>query len=110
MDRARLMNLLRLLIFLAAVGIFVLALLTPDLLFLLINVIPLPFWFLMIFLPRKSITRHATSNYLVFLILGAFYIFAVVAAFVTIARAGTPINLLPSGLAVMFGSPAAAVL
>ena len=74
MDRTRLINLIKLLVFLAVVGIFVLALLSPDLLFLLINVIPLPFWFLMIFLPRRPITRQVTSNYLVFLVLGAFYI------------------------------------
>jgi hypothetical protein len=53
-----------------------------DLLFLLVNLIPLPFWFLMIFLPRRRFTRQIISNYLVFIVLGAIYIFVIVGAVV----------------------------
>ena len=53
-----------------------------DLLFIVVNLIPLPFWFLMIFLPRRQFTRRVMANYMVFLVLGALYVFTMVGAIV----------------------------
>src|SRR5882672_1033411 len=82
-----------------------------DLLFLLVNLIPLPFWFLIIFLPRRRFTRQIIGNYLVFVVLGALYIFVIVGAVVAgIANAtqkNIPIELTTlSGLGTLLATPA----
>jgi hypothetical protein len=87
-----------------------------DLLFVLVNVIPLPFWFLMIFLPRRQFTRRVMDNYMVFLLLGALYVFTMVGAIVAgvdAAARGSGANLnftTTAGLAAAFNSPAAALV
>jgi apolipoprotein N-acyltransferase len=37
---------------------------TPELLFSIVNIAPLPFWFLMIFLPGWSVTRRVMETHL----------------------------------------------
>src|SRR5690349_11684135 len=87
-----------------------------DLLFVLVNLIPLPFWVLMILLPRRQFTRRVMDNYLVFLLLGALYVFTMVGAIVAgidvAARgAGSAVNFTTAGgLAAAFSSPAAALV
>jgi len=87
-----------------------------DLLFVLVNLIPLPFWFLMIFLPHRQFTRRLMDNYLVFLVLGALYVFTMVGAIVatvdaTARGAGSAINFTTTGgLAAAFSLPAAALV
>jgi hypothetical protein len=87
-----------------------------DLLFVLVNLIPLPFWFLMIFLPRRQFTRRLMDNYLIFLVLGALYVFTMVGAIVAgvdaTARGSAPaLNFTTTGgLAVAFSLPAAALV
>src|SRR5215467_10614879 len=53
-------------------------------LLLLVYLIPLPFWFLMIFYPRRELTQRVANNYSVFLILGALYVFVGVGAIVAV--------------------------
>jgi hypothetical protein len=82
-----------------------------DLLFLLVNLIPLPFWFLMILLPRRRVTRQVTSNYAVFIVLGAIYIFVIVGAITAglsaVAAKNEAINLFSlAGLLALLGTPA----
>jgi hypothetical protein len=81
-----------------------------DLLFLLVTVIPLPFWFLMIFLPRWRVTRQVTKNYLVFLVLGALYVFAIVGAIAAgisaLVAKSQGFSLSPAGLLALLGTPA----
>jgi predicted DNA repair protein MutK len=87
-----------------------------DLLFVLVNLIPLPFWFLMIFLPRRQFTRRLMDNYLVFLVLGALYVFTMVGAIVSwvdlgARGSGASINFTTTGgLAAAFNTPAAALV
>lgn len=87
-----------------------------DLLFILVNLIPLPFWFLMIFLPRRQFTRRVMDNYMVFLVLGALYVFTMVGAIVAgvdvAARGSGPaVNFTTTGgLAAAFSLPAAALV
>ena len=40
----------------------------------LVNLIPMPWWLLMIFAPRASFTRRLTQNYVIFLILAILYV------------------------------------
>lgn len=49
---------------------------------LLIVLVQTPVWLLLIFLPESRLTRQATSNYGVFVLLGVLFIFLVVAALV----------------------------
>jgi Domain of unknown function (DUF4281) len=85
-----------------------------DLLYVLVTVIALPFWFLMIFLPHREVTRRVANNYLIFLLLGVLYIFvlvgAVVAAMDSASRGGPGLDLRTTGgLAGLFSIPAVAL-
>jgi ABA4-like protein len=85
-----------------------------DLVYVLVTIIPLPFWFLMIFLPKRAITRRATSNYLVFLVMGVLYIFMLVGAFAagldSASKGGPGIDFSSaSGLARFMSLPAVAL-
>jgi hypothetical protein len=84
-----------------------------DLLFLLSLLIPLPFWLLMIFLPRHSFTRRLVNNFWVFVILGAMYLFGLVGG--TIAAIGQGASLFAgltslSGFSALVKVPAVALL
>src|SRR5438046_2828341 len=86
-----------------------------DLLYVLVTVIPLPIWFLMIFLPRRDVTRRVANNYLIFLLLGVLYIFAlvgaVVAAIDSASRGGPGLDFRSTGsLAAFFSIPAVALV
>lgn len=83
-----------------------------DTLFLLTFIVPAPFWFFLIFLPNRPITRRlfATSySHLGFLALGALYLFVIVGATVSVASAGgislSNFTTLP-GLTALLTSPA----
>ncbi len=85
-----------------------------DLLYVLVVLIPLPFWFLMIFVPHRAITRRVASNYLVFLVMGALYIFtlvgAVVAALDSASKGGPGLDFSSVGsVAKLFSIPAVAL-
>jgi len=47
-------------------------------LFVLSTILPLPIWALLIIAPRSQMTRRVADSYLIFVILGAFFIFMVV--------------------------------
>jgi hypothetical protein len=86
-----------------------------DLLYVLVVLITLPFWFLMIFLPKREITRRVSSSYLVFLVLGVLYIFTLVGAVMAVvdsASKGGPrldfSNI--QALAGIFSVPAASLV
>lgn len=84
-----------------------------DFLLLLTFVVPFPFWILMIFLPNAEITRKATNNFWVFILLGALYVFVLVGG--TIAAIGQAAFSLSAftttaGLAKLFALPATALL
>ena len=85
-------------------------------LLLLTYIIPLPFWVLMIFFPKRGLTQRVANNYTVFLLLGALYIFTAVGALVAwIAQAASgnaPTMGLFSveGLGGLFSSPAGALV
>src|SRR5262245_8227656 len=85
-----------------------------DLLYVLVTIIPLPFWFLMIFLPNRAITRRVANGYLVFLVLGVLYIFTLVGAVVAIidsaSKGGPGLDFSSAnGLAKMLSLPALAL-
>jgi hypothetical protein len=87
-----------------------------DVLFVLVNLIPLPFWFLMIVLPRREVTQRVASSYVVFLVLGALYVFTLVGAIVAGINLATSPNppavnfTTTTGLAAAFANPAAALV
>ncbi len=87
-----------------------------DLLFVLVNLIPLPFWFLMIVLPKREITRRAASSYMVFIVLGALYIVTLVGAIVAGINIATQPNApainftTTTGLAAALANPAAVLV
>jgi hypothetical protein len=82
-------------------------------LYVLVNVIPLPFWFLMIFLPNRDITRRVTSTYTVFLVLGALYVVTLIGAttaLLTAPRSAPPDFTTAEGLAALFANPVGALV
>lgn len=84
-------------------------------LYTLVNVIPLPFWFLMIVLPNRAITRRVANTYTVFLVMGVLYVVTLIGAGVTAmnssASGGAPMNFATAeGLAAQFSSPIAALV
>ncbi len=86
-----------------------------DLLYVLVTLIPLPFWFLMIFLPHRGVTRRVANNYLVFLVLGALYVFTLVgatASAISAASQGGPAIDFSStaSLAALIANPAVALV
>ncbi len=86
-----------------------------DLLYVLVVVITLPFWFLMIFMPHRAITRRVASNYVVFLVMGVLYIFtlvgAVVAALDSASKGGPGFDFSSTAsLAKLFSIPAVALV
>ena len=87
-----------------------------NILLLLVYIIPLPFWFLMIFYPKRELTQRVANNYSVFLLLGALYVFTgvgAVIAWISLAASGNapPMNITSvEGLAGFFSSPAGALV
>lgn len=87
-----------------------------NFLLLLVYIIPLPFWFLMIFYPKRELTQRVANNYSVFLLLGALYVFTgagAVIAWISLAASGSaPTMNITSveGLAGFFSSPAGALV
>src|SRR5436305_37377 len=86
-----------------------------DLLYVLVTIIPLPFWFLMIFLPNRAVTRRVANSYLVFLVMGVLYIFtlvgAVYAAIDSASKGGPGMDFTStSSLARLFSLPAVALV
>ena len=86
-----------------------------NLLYILINMIPLPLWFLMIFLPNRDFTRRAANSYTVFVVLGTLYVFTLVGAILSeIPHAtmyGTPMEVTTiEGLASLLANPAVALV
>ena len=50
------------------------SIMNAELWYSIVNLIPLPWWFLMIFAPRTSLTKRLTQNYLIFFILAVLYV------------------------------------
>jgi type II secretory pathway component PulL len=81
-------------------------------LYVLVNVIPLPFWFLMIFLPNRDITRRVASTYTVFLVLGILYVLTLIGAAIallTAPRSAPPDFTTSEGPAALFANPVGAL-
>ncbi len=77
-------------------------------LFLIVNLIPMPYWLLMIFLPRHPYTRRLTSGWSAYLLLGVLYtsmlVWSIVLAVVT-PESMPPLNFSLEGLTALLGTP-----
>lgn len=80
-----------------------------DMLFVVVNVIPMPYWLLMILLPRHAYTRRLTSGWEVFAVMGVLYTFllagSVLLAPSVMGEAPVVIDLSLEGLAALLGTP-----
>ena len=84
-----------------------------NVLYLIVNVIPLPFWLLMIFLPNRDITRRVANTYTVFLVLGALYTLSLIGLLLgglTGPRNAPPDFTTADGLAILFANPLSALV
>jgi hypothetical protein len=86
-----------------------------NMLYLLTFIVPAPCWFLMIFLPRTSLTRRLTNNYVVFIVLGLFYlvilIYAALALYSSAARNGQVVDFASlDGLTRALANPASVLI
>lgn len=82
-------------------------------LYLLTFVVPFPFWFLMIFMPRTALTRRITDNYTIFGVLGIYYVVMLVGSLTTLAGSpGFDLNSFATveGLARLMGTPIGALI
>jgi hypothetical protein len=82
-------------------------------LYVLVNLIPLPFWLLMIVLPNRDITRRVVSTYTVFLVLGVLYVLTLIGAalaLLTAPRSAPPDLTTAEGLAALFANPLGALV
>lgn len=77
-----------------------------DTLYLIVNLIPLPYWLLMIVLPRHPYTRRLTTGWSAYLLLGLLYVVTLGLALVGAANSGLAFDVSLDGLAAMLGTPA----
>jgi len=79
-----------------------------DTLFLVVNLIPLPYWLLMIFLPRHPYTRRLASGWAAFALLGLLYVALLGWVVITGGSIDEPLPALElslTGLAALLGTP-----
>jgi hypothetical protein len=81
-------------------------------LYLLTFVVPLPFWFLLMFRPHDALTRRVASSYTIFLLTGVSYIILLIAGIIAPSGTGFDFTGLTTveGLAKVFSTPLAALI
>jgi hypothetical protein len=82
-------------------------------LYLLTLIVPFPFWFLMIVLPRTTLTRRIINSYTIFIAVGTYYVFMLVSTVITLSGS-TGLDLTSfttvEGLAKLMGTPIGALI
>lgn len=81
-----------------------------DTLFLMINLIPLPYWLLMVFWPRHPYTHRLASGWAAFALLGVIYVVLLGWGLIhfnsgSFAEPLPPLDLSFTGLAALLGTP-----
>ncbi len=84
-----------------------------DLLFLMVMIIPLPYWLLMIFLPRHPYTQRLTTGWAPFAVLGMMYAVMLGSVLATAVITGTgflTVDLSLRGLGSFMAEPMGTVI
>jgi hypothetical protein len=84
-----------------------------NVLYALSLIVPFPFWFLMIVLPRTAFTKRAMSSYIIFVVLGVYYVVMLASTVISLAGAiSLEFNsfITVEGLAKLMGTPIGALI